>query len=89
MPRELGQFDVVSVFEILYHIVDDRKYSQAFRNASALVPTGVLSLTWSVIERVASKHDRPYLGHWLGAAPYPVEISSLRWMSRPAPPPRL
>lgn len=139
LPRELGQFDVVSAFDILYHIVDDRKYSQAFQNASSLVRPGghfifsenflpgerlssetqvcrscaeitqlladngfevlrrapvfflmnrpvkphgrMLSATWSVIERVTCKRDRPYLGHWLGAALFPVEIAALRWMS--------
>jgi len=140
LPDELGQFDLVSAFDILYHIVDDRKYAQAFRNVSALVRPGgffilsenllpgrretyvhqvsrscaevvqllsdngfeilrraplflfmnrplksrsrVLSRTWSIIERVASKRDRPYLGKLLGAALYPIEISSLAWMSR-------
>ena len=139
LPRELGQFDLVSAFDIFYHIVDDEKYWRAFRNVSALVRPGghfafsenllrggressehqvsrsgeeitqllsengfdilrrapvfflmnrplksrsrVLSQTWNVIERIASKHDHPQLGHWLGAALYPIEISSLRWMS--------
>jgi SAM-dependent methyltransferase len=139
VPDALGQFDVVSAFDILYHIVDDRKYAQAFRNVSALVRPGgffvfsenflpagresnvhqvsrsceeitqllsdngfeivrrvpvfflmnrplksrsrVLSTTWSMIERVTSKRDRPYLANWLGAALYPVEISTLKWMS--------
>ena len=136
---ELGQFDVVSAFDILYHVVDDEKYVQAFRNVGSLVRPGgfflfsenllpgqresnahqvsrscaeitqllldngfeilrrapvfflmnrplksrnrVLSKTWSMIELVTSKHDRPYLGKWLGAALYPVELSALAWMS--------
>jgi SAM-dependent methyltransferase len=140
LPSELGQFDLVSAFDILYHIVDDEKYSQAFRNVSALVRPGghflfsenllpgeresnvhqvsrscseitqllsdngfeilrrapvfflmnrpiksrsrMLRKTWNMVERVTAKHDRPYLGNWLGAALYPVEISSLAWMSR-------
>jgi SAM-dependent methyltransferase len=139
LPGALGRFDVVSAFDILYHIVDDGKYAQAFRNVSALVRPGgffvfsenflpggressmhqvsrsseeitqqlsgnsfeilrrapvfflmnrplksrsrVLSAAWSMIERVTSKHDRPYLANWLGAALYPVEISTLKWMS--------
>jgi SAM-dependent methyltransferase len=139
VSRDLGQFDVVSAFDILYHIVDDRKYAQAFRNVSALVrPAGhfvfsenflpgrresnvhqvsrsseeitqllsdngfeilhrapvfflmnrplkshsrVLSATWSMVERVTANHHRPYLANWLGAALYPVEISTLKWMS--------
>jgi SAM-dependent methyltransferase len=139
LPSELGQFDLVSAFDIFYHIVDDRKYAQAFHNIMALVRPGgyfvfsenflpaeresgvhqvsrscaeitqllhenefeilrrapvfllmnrplksrnrALSTTWGLIERVTSRHDRPYLGHWLGAALYPVEISALRWMS--------
>ena len=36
----------------------------------------MLSTTWSVIEGVTSKRHRPYLGNWLGAALYPVEISA-------------
>ena len=139
LPRELGPFDIVSAFDILYHIVDDGKYAQAFRNVAALVRPGgcfvfsenfmsserhvgihqvsrscseitqllgdngfeivrrapvfwimnrpiksrsrVLSTTWSAIERVTSKRDRPYLGNWLGAALYPLEVSTLRWLS--------
>jgi SAM-dependent methyltransferase len=139
LPHELGPFDVVSAFDILYHIVDDGKYAQAFRNVSAVLRPGgfflfsenllpgrretyvhqvsrsyeeivqllsdngfeilrraplflfmnrplksrsrVLSRTWSIIERVARNRDRPYLGNWLGAALYPVEISSLACMS--------
>jgi SAM-dependent methyltransferase len=139
LPRELGPFDLVSAFDILYHIVDDGRYAQAVRNVAALVRPGgyfvfsenfmsserhvgihqvsrscseitellvdngleivrrapvfwimnrpiksqswMLSATWSAIERVTSKHDRPYLGKWLGAALYPLEISTLRWMS--------
>jgi SAM-dependent methyltransferase len=139
LPPELGQFDLVSAFDIFYHIVDDQKYAQAFHNVAALVRPGgyfvfsenflpaeresgvhqvsrscteitqlldenhfeilrrapvfflmnrplksrsrVLSTTWGVIERITSRHDRPYLGDWLGAALYPVEISALRWMS--------
>jgi SAM-dependent methyltransferase len=140
LPRELGPFDIVSAFDILYHIVDDDKYAQAFRNVASLVRPGgyfvfsenfmsserhvgihqvsrscseitellgdtgfeivrrapvfwimnrpiksrsrVLSTTWSAIERVTSKRERPYLGNWLGAALYPVEISTLRWLSK-------
>jgi SAM-dependent methyltransferase len=139
LPGELGQFDLVSAFDIFYHIVEDEKYSQAFHNVRALVRPGgyfvfsenflpaeresgmhqvsrssaeithllaendfeilsrapvfflmnrplksrsrVLSATWGLIERVTSRHDRPYLGDWLGAALYPIEISTLRWMS--------
>ena len=139
LPPELGQFDVVSAFDILYHIIDDAKYEQAFRNLGLLVRPGgflafsenllpgqrelnvhqvsrsyaeitqllsdngfeilrrapvfflmnrpiksrsrTLSKTWGIIERVASKRDRPYLGNWLGAALYPVEISALACMS--------
>jgi SAM-dependent methyltransferase len=136
--RELGQFDVVSAFDIFYHIVDDEKYSRAFDNVRELVrPSGyfvfsenflpadresnrhqvsrgdaeirrllakndfaivcrvpmflimnrplksrsrVLSAAWRLIERVTSLRERPYLGHWLGAALYPFEILALRWM---------
>src|SRR3954470_14396905 len=42
LPGHLGQADVVSAFDILYHIVEDAKYSQAFRNVRALLrPRGV------------------------------------------------
>jgi len=139
LPPELGQFDVVSAFDIFYHIVDDEKYAQAFRNVTALVRAGgyfvfsenfmprerhagmhqvsrsyaeitqlladsgfdvvrrapvfflmnrpiksqnpLLSAIWNVITRVTARRDRPYLGNWLGAALYPIEIAALRWMS--------
>jgi SAM-dependent methyltransferase len=140
LPSGLGQFDVVSAFDIFYHIVDDDRYARAFQNVSALAHPGgyfifsenflpshdresgvhqvsrsyeeievllrrngftierraplfllmnrpvksnsrLLKRTWHLIEDVTARHDRPYLGAWLGAALYPVEIASLRFMS--------
>ena len=60
LPRELGPFDVVSAFDILYHIVDDRKYSQAFRNLAALVRRGghfVFSENFMSAERHVGIHQ--------------------------------
>jgi SAM-dependent methyltransferase len=37
-----GQFDVVSAFDLLYHIGDDAKYETAFHNISRLLVTGGL-----------------------------------------------
>lgn len=34
------QFDIVSAFDVLFHIVDDRKYQQALSNISKLCSTG-------------------------------------------------
>ncbi len=43
LPSELGSYDLVSAFDILYHIVDDAKYARAFRNLRSLVrPNGYL-----------------------------------------------
>jgi SAM-dependent methyltransferase len=41
LPATLGEFDVISAFDIFYHIVDDARYEQAFRNIrSHLRPGG-------------------------------------------------
>ena len=136
LPRDLGPFDVISAFDILYHIVDDDRYRRAIANIrSRLRPGGffvlsenflpreretglhqvsrtyaeivamlsesgfevlrrapvfflmnrplksssaVLGATWNMISRVTRMTDRPYLGDWLGAALYPLELASVR-----------
>jgi len=43
---EPGAYDIVSIFDVLFHIVDDARYRAAFRNlASLLRPGGVLLLS--------------------------------------------
>ncbi|HEY5087515.1 MAG TPA: class I SAM-dependent methyltransferase [Gemmatimonadaceae bacterium] len=139
LPSELGQYDVISAFDILYHIVDDGKYRQAIANIRSLLrpggyfilsenflaqnretglhqvsrtyteivamleehgfvvmqrapvfflmnrplksSSGALQRTWKVIKRVTGMTQRPWLGGWLGALLYPVELASLPFMS--------
>jgi SAM-dependent methyltransferase len=40
IPESLGQFDIVSAFDILFHIVDDAAYERALRNCFALCRQG-------------------------------------------------
>jgi 2-polyprenyl-3-methyl-5-hydroxy-6-metoxy-1,4-benzoquinol methylase len=40
IPLALGTFDAVSAFDVLFHIVDDAAYEQAFRNIAALLKPG-------------------------------------------------
>jgi SAM-dependent methyltransferase len=41
-----GQFDGVSAFDVLFHIVDDDAYARAWRNVAALLrPGGLFALT--------------------------------------------
>jgi SAM-dependent methyltransferase len=40
LPADLGQFDVVSAFDILYHIVKDDAYRRAIANIRSLVRPG-------------------------------------------------
>ncbi len=43
---EPGSFDVISAFDMLFHIVEDRRYVQAFANLKSLLrPGGVLIFT--------------------------------------------
>jgi SAM-dependent methyltransferase len=139
-PSELGRFDVVSAFDILYHIVEDERYRRALANIRSLIRPGgcfifsenflpktretgqhqvsrtnaeilgllaesgfevvrrapvfflmnrplkssnaLLARVWSLIVRVTGMTHRPYLGNWLGALLYPIELSSLRFMTR-------
>lgn len=41
-----GSFDVISAFDIFFHIVDDAQFAQAFRNVAALLKPGGYFL-WS------------------------------------------
>jgi len=41
-PNNLGKFDIISAFDILYHIIDDKKYHQALKNTHKLLkPKGI------------------------------------------------
>jgi SAM-dependent methyltransferase len=139
LPADLGQFDVVSAFDILYHIVEDDAYRRALANIRSLVRPGgyfifsenflpreretgvhqvsrtfseiaallaengfadvarapvfvlmnrplkssnaLLALTWRSIVRITKMNHRPYLGGWLGALLYPIDLACSRLMS--------
>lgn len=40
VPLATGSFDAVSAFDVLFHIVDDTQYAQAFHNIAALLKPG-------------------------------------------------
>jgi SAM-dependent methyltransferase len=40
LPATLGRFDLISAFDIFYHIVDDAAYARAFRNIRSLLRPG-------------------------------------------------
>lgn len=45
IPAELsGQFDAVSAFDVLFHIIEDDAYQQAFRNLSDLLRPGGMAV---------------------------------------------
>jgi SAM-dependent methyltransferase len=46
VPLAAGSFDVVSAFDVLFHIVDDERYSRAMRNIFGLLKPGG-SFVWS------------------------------------------
>jgi SAM-dependent methyltransferase len=50
LPRDIGLFDAVSAFDIFYHIVDDAKYSQAFRNRRR-------ASAWGLLRFLGELHD--------------------------------
>ena len=40
LPPGLGPFDLISAFDVLFHITDDLRYAQALRNIAALLRPG-------------------------------------------------
>jgi 2-polyprenyl-3-methyl-5-hydroxy-6-metoxy-1,4-benzoquinol methylase len=42
LPEGLGQFDAVSAFDVLFHIVDEERYENALRNIASLLKPGGL-----------------------------------------------
>jgi 2-polyprenyl-3-methyl-5-hydroxy-6-metoxy-1,4-benzoquinol methylase len=45
-----GEYDAISVMDVLFHIIDDERYAQALQNLSALLaPEGVLVLTENLL----------------------------------------
>lgn len=139
LPSELERYDVVSAFDILYHIVDDERYRRAIANVRSLLrpggyflmsenflvrsretglhqvsrsyeeivamlqengfvvlrrapvfflmnrplksTSGALAKSWTAIRRITAMRQRPWLGGWLGALLYPVELASLPFMA--------
>ena len=54
------RFGVVSVFDVLFHILDDDRYAQAFRNLGALVePGGLLVFTENFLKGDRSNAPTP------------------------------
>lgn len=52
LPSQLEQYDVVSAFDILYHIVDDEKYRRAIANIRSLLrPGGYFILSENFLEK--------------------------------------
>jgi SAM-dependent methyltransferase len=52
LPATLGQFDLVSAFDIFYHIIDDTAYARAFRNIRSLLrPGGYLVFSENFLPR--------------------------------------
>jgi len=46
------RYDIVSIMDVLYHVVDDRRYTQAFHNLARLVkPGGALILSENCVQR--------------------------------------
>jgi len=64
VPLAADSFDAASAFDVLFHIVDDGQYAQAFRNIAALLRPGGWFL-WSdnflrhAAERVTHQASRP------------------------------
>ncbi len=46
VPLDRGSFDVVSAFDVLFHIVDDERYGRAMKNVSGLLKPGGI-FVWS------------------------------------------
>jgi SAM-dependent methyltransferase len=60
LPRDLGPFDVISAFDILYHIVDDDRYRRAIANVRSRLRAGgffVLSENFLPKQRETGVHQ--------------------------------
>jgi SAM-dependent methyltransferase len=55
---ELGRFDLISAFDIFYHIVDDAAYARAFHNIKALLrPGGYFVFSENFLPREREVHE--------------------------------
>ncbi len=56
-----GGFDLVNVFDVLFHVTDDARWEAALRNlANALAPGGLLAVTDTFVDAAdAESHNRP------------------------------
>lgn len=56
----LGKFDIISCMDVLFHIVDDKRFEQAFENISRMLkPGGVLIYSDNFVnkETIRTKHQ--------------------------------
>lgn len=60
-PFGTADFDVISAFDVLFHIVDDQRYGAALRNIASLLPPGGLFLSSEPFPREAASQ---YLDYW-------------------------
>lgn len=52
LPSDLGDFDIISMFDVLFHIVDDNKLRQALTNIHSLLkPDGVFVFSDNFVHR--------------------------------------
>ena len=78
--NHLGKYDIVSAFDILYHIVDDKKYVRAIKNISQLLKTdGLFIFTENMIESKTQRdlqqvsRERKIIMKFLKAAGFKVK----------------
>jgi SAM-dependent methyltransferase len=58
VPFDEGSFDAISIVDVLYHVVDDERYREAFRNAfELLTPGGLLVFTENFLHGTAQRTE--------------------------------
>jgi 2-polyprenyl-3-methyl-5-hydroxy-6-metoxy-1,4-benzoquinol methylase len=82
LPRKIGQFDVISAIDVLYHITSDRDYRQAISNIAALLkPNGHFIFSENLVH-CKSPRERHWVSRTLDDVTQVLSLQGLRIQRR-------
>src|SRR6202035_3976202 len=82
LPGKIGQFDVISAIDVLYHITSDRDYRQAISNIAALLKPGGYFIFSENLVHYKSPQERHWVSRTLDDVTQMLSLQRLRIQRR-------